>query len=324
MFACPEPEFEPRQPGELFLGALSFPESNLAVAVVPAVTPLTVQSEGQSDSQSGGQPGSVLPEKPLTPPVDSKQLTRFVHTRFAYDNWYTTVPGSVALAAQQRLLDKMLAPWVGVDSGRRGPGLLELFCGSGLFLEQFCRLGFNVSGQEHDMNLAQQAKNRLGSKADIIQNNPEQLPFNDQSFDYVVCVNGLEFAANAENLLREAMRLAVHGILVGFPNFWSLRGLEALGKKYTQEDLPWQVPYGAYKRFAPITIWTLFGKMGTRAILTWKSTLFGPACTWKENALCRRLNMLSLPVALGGATMLRLDFAPSPAGTPLLLSSGRE
>jgi SAM-dependent methyltransferase len=320
MFACPEPGFEPKQPGELFLGSLSMPESELGSVAVSAVKPPPVQSEGQS----GEQPGGALTKKPSMQPVESNQQLQATHTRYAYDNWYTTAPGRIALAAQQRLLGKILAPWVKEVENGRGPSLLELFCGSGLFLELFCRMGFNVSGQEHDMNLAQEAKNRLGHKADIIQNNPEHLPFDDQSFDYLLCINGLEFAANAENILREAMRLAVHGLLVGFPNFWSLRGMETLGKKYAQEALPWQVPYGAYKRFAPITIWTLFGKMGTRANLTWKSTLFGPACTWKENALCRRLNLLSLPVSLGGMTMLRLDFAPSPAVTPLLLSGGRD
>jgi hypothetical protein len=68
----------------------------------------------------------------------------------------------------------------------------------------------------------------------------------------------------------------------------------------------------------------LFHKLDVRAGLSWKSTLLGPSCTGKGNAFCKWLNMLVLPVSSGSCVMLRLDFAPGLAATPLLLSSGRD
>jgi SAM-dependent methyltransferase len=246
------------------------------------------------------------------------------HSRLAYDNWYASAPGRLALRAQQRLLRKMLAPWANTGGGGHEPSLLELFCGSGLFLAQYCLEGFTASGQEHDLTLAQAARDRLGRKAEIIQHNPEQLPFNDQSFDYVICVNGLEFARDAQAVLREALRLAIQGMLIVFPNSWSLRGLETLGKKYPRSADPHQIPYGTHKKFIPLTVWNLLHKLEVRASLTWRSTLLGPGCTWNDNPFCKGLNTLALPIAVGSSVMLRLDFAPSLAGTPLLLSGGRE
>jgi SAM-dependent methyltransferase len=264
------------------------------------------------------------PENSDQPAHEAARHSPPAHSRLAYDGWYASAPGSLALQAQQRLLRKMLAPWAGSGEGRREPSLLELFCGSGFFLAQCCRDGFNVSGQEHDLALVQSARSRLGRKAEIIQNNPEQLPFNDQSFDYVICVNGLEFARDARAILREALRLAIQGMLIAFPNSWSLRGVETLGKKYPQGAEVHHVPYGAHKKFAPVTIWNLLHKLEVRASLTWRSTLLGPGCTWKDNPFCKRLNTLALPIASGSSVMLRLDFAPSLAGTPLLLSGWRE
>lgn len=226
-----------------------------------------------------------------------------------YSEWYLTPQGGLALDAQQALLRRMIASWP-----RRGHRLLELGCGEGIFLESLWDAGFDVSGQESDQELARRAASRLGRRADISLGSQEHLPFEDQSFDYVVCLGNLEFAADPWAVLREALRLASRGVLLSFPNAASLGGLF--------RKSPYPVPRG--KALLPWKIWSFARKEGPPLRQTWGSTLLGPACSWKSNSLGRKLNCATLSLPLGACVMLRLDLQPAFAGTPLLINGKKK
>ena len=238
-----------------------------------------------------------------------------------YSEWYLTPRGSLALAAQQALLRRMIASWP-----RRGHRLLELGCAEGIFLENLWEAGFDVSGQEQDQELARRSAGRLGHRADISLGSQEHLPFDDQSFDYVACLGNLEFAADPWAVLREALRLASRGVLLSFPNAASLCGLGGLFRplrpsRSAKEQTP---ALGRGKLVAPWKIWSFVRKEGPPLQLTWGSTLLGPAFSWRNNALGRKLNCASLSLPLGACVMLRLDLHPAFAGTPLLINGKKK
>lgn len=237
-----------------------------------------------------------------------------------YSEWYLTPQGSVALAAQQALLRGLIACWP-----RRGHRLLQIGCGAGIFLEILWEAGFDVSGQEPDQELARRAASRLGRRAEISLGSQEHLPFDDQSFDYVVCLNNLEFAADPWAVLREALRLASRGLLLSFPNAASLRGFGGLFRRGSAGDQgSGPAGLGRGKVLAPWKVWNFIRKEGPPSRLTWGSTLLGPAFSWRDNALGRKLNCASLPLPLGACAMLRLDLHPACAGTPLLLNGKKK
>ncbi|MDR2893745.1 MAG: class I SAM-dependent methyltransferase [Deltaproteobacteria bacterium] len=274
---------------------------------------------------------------------------------FSYDVWYDSPRGGFALDAQQLLLRRMIAGWP-----RRGHNLLELFCASGRFLESFWEAGFDVTGQEQNQELALLARKRLGRRVDISLNNPEQLPFEDHSFDYVVCLNGLEFAENPAAVLREAGRLASRGLLVGFPNAWSLRGICArMGQRNAASTIqnapvaPGQstleasinsalaapgrgtptaldahqagdrsaAEFGLERNLSPLRVCKLIRQLDIPGRFSCGSILIGPAATWSPGRMRSAANLFRLPVPLGACMMLRFDFAPTCAGTPLILEA---
>ncbi len=111
------------------------------------------------------------------------------------------------------------------------------------------------------------------------------LPFGDATVDLVVCVTALGFLEDPVQTLREAIRVARHGLLLVVLNRWSLGGLSRrwgpqahqplLGpaRDFSLPDLQEIVRLGAEKRLRE---------------MRWSSTLF-PGGAWR----------LGLPVPLG-------------------------
>ncbi len=232
-----------------------------------------------------------------------------------YDEWYKTTDGHFALLAQEAMVRKMTSGWP-----RRGRSLLEFFCGSGHFLESFWQSGFDVTGQERSDYLLAQARKRLGNVAEFTQGSPERLPFDDKAFDYVVCLGGLEFSQDPSAVLSEMFRLASLGVLLAFPNSWSLHGLgwrfsSRKGKQAQDNDF--------YKLISPLQVQGWLRKSGKGGKASWLSNMLGPRWSWKMHNWQGRLNLVSLPLPLGAFSLVRVDLAPALAGNQLLISNRR-
>lgn len=230
------------------------------------------------------------------------------------------------MAAWQSLVRKMISGWP-----RRGRNLLELNCEDGFFLENFWEVGFDVTGQEQNPFLLNRARKRMGKKASIIQSNTEHLPYDDNSFDYVVCLHGFEWASDTRPIIAEAFRLAKHGVMLAFTNAVSWYGLQhhakrLIRRKSTEEAVakfmagdekaPYYVPM-----LNPFKILSQAKMQNKNAVFKWGSNLIGPAWSWRYGFLCSHVNMLALPLPLGVFAVLRADLSPMAAGTSLLLHS---
>ena len=228
-----------------------------------------------------------------------------------YQSWPGNEAGVVALARCGDLLSRLFTAWP-----RRSSSMLVMEAGSADFIEKLWEAGFDVTGQESDPEFLERARARIGSRAEFVLSSPEHLPFDDCAFDYAVIAAAYEFWDSPEAVLEEINRLACSGVIIIFPNAWSLFGIECrLRRKH---------PLCASARpllQSPRRIWQLsrriFGKQST----AWASVLPATTATWKDRPFSRFLNSLQCSLPLGAFAGLRIDFGPTYTGTPLLLKT---
>jgi SAM-dependent methyltransferase len=222
-----------------------------------------------------------------------------------YDRWFHTPEGRVALFAERRLLESLVAAWP-----RRGRSLLEVGCGTGVFLEHLYQTGFDVTGVDRSESMAAAARQRLGCKADIQVANAERLPFGDKEFDYVVLWGVLEFCDDPLTALREAARAAARGVLVGYLNRWSAYWWTH-GRNRPEHTL------GRARWFS----WPEMRRMAVEGLgrppRLSRSVLPGPPVTWRPGSPWKYLNSPLYPALLGAFAALRVDFVDEKPLTPI-------
>lgn len=127
------------------------------------------------------------------------------HSRKAFNrraaNYEVTVAGVHSGTMKQAALACLKPPVSG--------SLLDLGCGPGLLLEtlaaQYPEL--RLSGLDIAPEMIRVAKARLDGKADLRLGDSEELPWSDESFDYVFCVDSFHHYPNPERVLTEIGRV---------------------------------------------------------------------------------------------------------------------
>ena len=99
---------------------------------------------------------------------------------------------------------------VGITAGQR---VLDIGCGSGMFLRVAADRGAVVSGLDASEALLAVARTRV-PEADLRVGDMEALPYEDDGFDVVTGFNSFFFAADMVAALREARRVAKPGASV--------------------------------------------------------------------------------------------------------------
>lgn len=233
---------------------------------------------------------------------DSKSSNR-------YRDWLEQRAGSYALSRCQDLLRGLLSGW-----SRRSRSVLAMGAGSAGFVETLWDAGFDVTAQDSDPAFLDEARKLLGSRAEFVLSAPDHLPFDDDAFDYAVAALALEFWESPESVLREMGRLACSGVILVFPNAWSLFGLECRLRKRHSLCATAQPLLRSPRALARLTR-RVFGKK-RRA---WASILPLGSYSWQDAFLYRRMNAAHIPLPLGAFVGLRIDFGPVYTGTPLIL-----
>jgi ubiquinone/menaquinone biosynthesis C-methylase UbiE len=223
-----------------------------------------------------------------------------------YDAWFETESGRFALEAEKRLLSAVVAGWP-----RRGQKLLEIGCGTGVFLEALWEMGFEVSGLDPAPTMLAAARERLKNRADLHLAHGEHLPFADKEFDFAVLWTALEFCADPEIVLREAARVAAKGLLVGFLNrhslYFLLKGRPGSGG--TLATARW---------FSPQRMRRLIKSATGTTPNSGRSVLLGPPSTWIDAHPWKELNHPCWPGCLGVFCALRADFVNQKPLTPIM------
>jgi SAM-dependent methyltransferase len=231
------------------------------------------------------------------------------HHSTRYQPWLDRESGAFALDCSRNLLRGLFSVWP-----RRSRSMLVLNAGSAGFLETLWEAGFDVTGQDSDPAFLDQARKCLGRRAEFVLSAPDHLPFDDCSFDYAVAAAALEFWDRPRNVLEEIKRLTCAGVIIIFPNAWSLFGLECRLRRndpLCSSARPLLRSPRALARMAR----AVYGKNMT----SWASVLPASSHTWKKSGLFRLINSPRVPLPLGAFVGMRIDFGPLYTCPPLVL-----
>lgn len=137
-----------------------------------------------------------------------------IHSARLYEKWYSSIRGMVMESFVERLVSELLSPI-------RNERVLDLGCGSGNHLLLLNRLGLNISGLDPSPYMLDLARKRLGNRCELKKGKAEDIPYDDNEFDYVLLINTLEFLDNPLEALREAGRVARKKVLIVVINYLS-------------------------------------------------------------------------------------------------------
>jgi len=114
----------------------------------------------------------------------------------------------------RQLYAEQFAKWVFKRFFKKTGKLLDLGCGKGYFLNAFKKLGFSVKGVDLE------SINKNIKKVDLEKG---KLPFSNNSFDFVICIDLIEHINNPDNLMKETRRvLKPSGLFVIYTPNWNI------------------------------------------------------------------------------------------------------
>jgi len=198
-----------------------------------------------------------LVDNNLEGPVDKPSRFDFDAAADTYDQWYQTAEG----AMYDRLEKKAVSRYLRQDT--RGMKLLEVGCGTGHWSQFFSEYGFEVTGVDVSGPVIKiaQSKNIGGASFQVADGH--SLPFADNSFDVTAAITTLEFADDAELVLREMVRCTRKPsgqLLIGV-----LNALARLNRNRRQNP---ESLYAKGRLFTPGQLKKLLSKYGQTRLLT--------------------------------------------------------
>ncbi|MBT8763117.1 class I SAM-dependent methyltransferase [Desulfohalobiaceae bacterium Ax17] len=228
-----------------------------------------------------------------------------------YDSWAETRSGQFALEQEKRLIQRLVSTWP-----RRRQKLLELGCGTGIFLEFFWEAGFDVSGIDSSRGMLARARKRLGHRVELHLGRAEDLPFEDNEFDFVAIITVLEFCEHPETVIKEAARVARKGMVIGFLNKHSLYYLtHGLNYPGARKSLLRQARWYSWLEMRKIIYKTL-GPQKTCS----RSVLPGSPLFWRDCAGLKYLHKILWPPFVGSFIGMRIDLIKTATiQTPLMI-----
>jgi len=226
-----------------------------------------------------------------------------------YQAWLDHKNGEYAMERCHDLLRGLLSGWP-----RRSRSVLVFNAGSSRCIEILWEAGFDVTAQDNDKDFLSLARERLGNKVEFVLSSPDHLPFDDCSFDYIVATAALEFWEQPEAVLQEIQRLACSGVILIFPNSWSLFGLECRFRKKNP-----LCSVAAPLLQSPRRVLSLIRDNFTGDNTVWASVLPFFSWTWNPKGWLSSSNTRQMSVPLGAFVGVRIDMGSQYTGTPLLL-----
>jgi len=142
-----------------------------------------------------------------------------------YAQWLEMDRHREAAERQTQLMMKLIKP-------AYGDRVLDIGCGTGVTLACLDRLkpGLDLTGLDASTYMLDIAGEKLGNCAERFKGVAEELPFEDNAFNFAILNLTLEFVENPEKALAEAARVAKDRLYIGFFNRLSLGAGPTLGK----------------------------------------------------------------------------------------------
>ena len=142
-------------------------------------------------------------------------------------------PNSAAEYVERRRLN-LIYPYLQKSKGLR---ILDVACGTGTYLAIGKRMGAEVFGCDISRNMTQICKDK--GINNIFVADYHFLPFKDNTFDLVLCINAIHYTNNVEKVISEMKRvLSDNGIILltyfNILNFRSINYVRRIYKKNSQ------------------------------------------------------------------------------------------
>jgi len=179
--------------------------------------------------------------------------------------WFKTESGRAALRLQSGLVLRLLDP-------KPRERVLDVGCGSGIYLQIFKRTGLLVTGLDPSKDMLNMASERLGTRVGLFPGRAEDLPFEDNEFDLVTLITCLEFTSNPQVALAEAFRVARRRVFIGVLNKMSLTALIRRTRGLVRDSV-----YNKARFFSLWELTAMIGNYTTPARTKWGSVQLLPA-----------------------------------------------
>jgi SAM-dependent methyltransferase len=175
------------------------------------------------------------------------------HEAVAYEKWMRKPENQLAFQLEIRLLRDMLQP-------RAGESILDIGCGTGACLTAFLDMGLKVTGIDPSTYMLDIALSNAGNRVDLYRGFAEDLPFDDNSFNYACLFTSLEFVDDAQKALAEACRVAKDRLFIGVLNRYAIKGVERRVRGMFTPSIynharffsVWQLKYMLYDLVGPV------------------------------------------------------------------------
>lgn len=194
-----------------------------------------------------------------------------------YDQWFQSESGQSVARIEKDLLLRVWSP----KSAQR---VLEVGCGTGLFLEWLAQLGHQVSGIEPSLPMLDLARKRLPEKVDLYRGFAEDLPYEDNAFDTVALITTLEFVDDPSIALREAFRVARRQVLIGSLNKYSIIAVQRFVERLLRPSVYRWARFFGVSELRDMTEKILCGSVP----LMWRTTLSFPLFTLRYLSFIER------------------------------------
>jgi ubiquinone/menaquinone biosynthesis C-methylase UbiE len=136
----------------------------------------------------------------------------------AYETW-SQQPGNLEeVHREHALMLDMLQP-------HKSETVLDIGCGMAGSILPFIERGLQVTGIDPSPYMLDLAFKYLGRKVDLYRGYAEELPFDDNSFNYACLVTSLEFVDDPRKALEEACRVAKDQVFLGVLNRYAIKGI---------------------------------------------------------------------------------------------------
>jgi ubiquinone/menaquinone biosynthesis C-methylase UbiE len=147
-----------------------------------------------------------------------------------YDQWFEKPDNRLFSVLEKKLMMEMLRP-----CGRET--VLDIGCGTGESLVPFLDMGLSATGIDPSQEMLDSAFKKLGNRVELHKGFAEELPFDDNSFNYASFFTSLEFVNNPEKAIEEACRVAKDKIFIGFLNSLSINFIRMRARGILSESV---------------------------------------------------------------------------------------
>ena len=137
----------------------------------------------------------------------------------AYEQWLKRPTNQRIAVLENQLLIDILKPLPGKT-------VLDIGCGTGASLAPLIEAGLLATGLDPSPYMLDFASKKFGNRVDLHRGFAEDLPFEDNSFNYACLNTTLEFVENPRQAIQEACRVARDRIFLGVLNRYAIKGIQ--------------------------------------------------------------------------------------------------